>query len=1301
MQNAVLTSPSFFELETKTNCMMRNLYFYLTPLILCIAISVSAQNNSCEGFRTQTQGGWGSSASGNNPGAYRDLHFDDAFPDGISLGCDYVVEFQTSADVEAFLPSGGTARALTSDLLNPVGYGNVLAGQLLALTLSVGFDAADTDFSTSSFLLGDLMVNSGNFEGYSVSDILDLGNQILGGCETDFSASQINSTLSSINENYVDGSSNGGVLDCPEEELSCALDLLGMATECTQNNTYFITVNIAGANGSFEVVSNGALSIEPTFLCFSAISEIPSENVINVSMEFPLGADYSFSVVPAENPDCDASANVDCQLDNVTGVAPECCALTIECDDADQIIYSCLSDIPDADTNIPYTSEGCGEVSIQVSEISQGTGCQSSPLVLTRTYTVTNGTDMQSCTQTFTVIDDEVPVITCPPDQNAICSAFIEPDNYATATDNCDGDVTITYQNGPSTGCGLFIRTWIATDDCGNSAYCYQNVYVEDTTGPQIAGLTDVIVDCGTNLDPFFVGGPFISDACSEFEFFYTDSEPVVEECSTTITRVWTATDACGNTSTAEQQITATDLSAPVIYGVPGNSIFQCIEVPAAPDVYAVDNCQGDTVDVEMEETISDIGCRKTIIRTFTAIDNCGNSNSISTTIIIEDTQGPVLTCPSDVLLTCGDGNIDPSELGVAEAFDACGEDFITISFEDSEYQSNVCPPRIVRTWTAVDTCGNASNCEQMILFDDQEAPLMDCLDAITINCSEATTDPEFTGTPTAEDACGEAFLEYLDGPLDGDCPASFVRSWEASDACGNTSYCYQVITLIDEEPPTLVCPPEAMISCGASFEPYNTGNATASDQCLDVILSYEDGELTGDCEKQFTRTWTATDACGNSASCDQLINVFDQMNPLITCPPTATVECGGNTGPSILGVATAVDYCSEVDITYEDVEDLSSCTPSILRTWTATDICGNTAVCLQVIEVTGGEEVEIACPDDVTIACDAEADPVITGAATAAALCAEVSIAYTDSVVPVDGTSGGDCGQLRTQTQGGWGSPANGNNPGAYRDAHFEDAFPNGVVIGCDYTLTLTSAAAVEAFLPNGGPIKVLEENLVDPINFRTVLAGQLVAATLSAGFDAAEESFSESEADLGDYTLSSGAMIGLTVSEVIAEANAFIGGCESAYSGSELNTTLTAINESFVDGSGQGGTLNCPGSTGTGDCVKIYRTWTATDACGNTVSCTQIISQSDALEGFLGEANIVAYPSPASTMVNFTLERTIQESGTLTIANLSGVIVYTELIQSGVQNIQLDVLGYVEGIYVVSFRSKNDAFSTKFVKI
>ena len=106
------------------------------------------------------------------------------------------------------------------------------------------------------------------------------------------------------------------------------------------------------------------------------------------------------------------------------------------------------------------------------------------------------------------------------------------------------------------------------------------------------------------------------------------------------------------------------------------------------------------------------------------------------------------------------------------------------------------------------------------------------------------------------------------------------------------------------------------------------------------------------------------------------------------------------------------------------------------------------------------------------------------------------------ENTMDFEGVNSSDCGQFRTQTQGGWGSSASGNNPGAYRDLHFDQAFPNGLSIGCDFTLTLTSSEAVQEFLPSGGTASQLTEDLIDPFGYENVLAGQLVAIRLSIKF-------------------------------------------------------------------------------------------------------------------------------------------------------------------------------------------------------
>ncbi|MCU4166637.1 hypothetical protein [Carboxylicivirga caseinilyticus] len=163
------------------------------------------------------------------------------------------------------------------------------------------------------------------------------------------------------------------------------------------------------------------------------------------------------------------------------------------------------------------------------------------------------------------------------------------------------------------------------------------------------------------------------------------------------------------------------------------------------------------------------------------------------------------------------------------------------------------------------------------------------------------------------------------------------------------------------------------------------------------------------------------------------------------------------------------------------------------------------------------------------------------------------------------------ECEPFRTQTPGGWGAPASGNNPGMYRDLNFDNAFPNGLVVGGDYTLTLTSAAAVEAFLPSGGKPLPLMQDYIDPNSktLKNTFAGHVVALTLSTVFDAYDENFSAANEDLGDLIIADGSVFdGMTVQDILDEANVVLGGGASSYSVSQLSELLTKINEYYVDG-------------------------------------------------------------------------------------------------------------------------------------
>src|SRR5678809_231738 len=87
-----------------------------------------------------------------------------------------------------------------------------------------------------------------------------------------------------------------------------------------------------------------------------------------------------------------------------------------------------------------------------------------------------------------------------------------------------------------------------------------------------------------------------------------------------------------------------------------------------------------------------------------------------------------------------------------------------------------------------VDACGNSSSTvSQTITQTDTQAPVIGAAGAnVTIEC---TATPSFTA-PTACDACNTATVQQVGSDVTGGtaCARTITRTWNAVDACGNTS---------------------------------------------------------------------------------------------------------------------------------------------------------------------------------------------------------------------------------------------------------------------------------------------------------------------------------------------------------------------------------------------------------------------------------------------------------------------------------------------------------------------------------
>ncbi|RAR46885.1 gliding motility-associated C-terminal domain-containing protein, partial [Flavobacterium lacus] len=417
------------------------------------------------------------------------------------------------------------------------------------------------------------------------------------------------------------------------------------------------------------------------------------------------------------------------------------------------------------------------------------------------------------------------------------------------------------------------------------------------------------------------------------------------------VTRTWTATDACENQTVHTQIITVQDTIAPAfVEELPADVTVECNAVPTAATLTATDNC-GDAT-VTFAEAIQQGDCPNAYVvtRTWTATDACENQTVHTQIITVQDTIAPAFVeeLPADVTVEC---NAVPTAATLT-ATDNCGD--ATVTFAEAIQQGD-CPNAYVvtRTWTATDACENQTVHTQIITVQDTIAPaFVEELPAdITVECNAVPT----AATLTATDNCGDATVVLTVETQNVICEGSYtlLRTWVATDDCGNTTSHSQTITVQDTIAPSFVeeLPTDITVECG---EIPDAATLTAVDSCgsaeVTLTVSEEQGECAG--ESIITRTWVATDSCGNNISHNQIIIVQDTTGPVSSeFEESISVNCDAI--PEVPEL-TFTDTCSTVGepIFTEETVNETPTSYTIVRTWEVEDSCGNPSTFIQTIIV-------------------------------------------------------------------------------------------------------------------------------------------------------------------------------------------------------------------------------------------------------------------------------------------------------------------------------------------------------------
>lgn len=501
----------------------------------------------------------------------------------------------------------------------------------------------------------------------------------------------------------------------------------------------------------------------------------------------------------------------------------------------------------------------------------------------------------------------------------------------------------------------------------------------------------------------------------------------------------------------------------PPVIACPDPITVNCYDPRTFNKPTATDNCGTVKSIDEISNELEDLGCSAAFsaIRriSYIAYDNSNNKSAVCTRVIYYE------RVPLDSILW--PKNRDNAELSHldctnSEGWDKNGNKYpdinetgvptntagvpihpnaahceLNTTFVDQVIQNCGASKKIFRTWSIMDWCsGKIRSKIQIIKIVDDEAPNA----TISVNGLKIPTSPYACATnwtviaPTNYVDCSDVTYsiayqvpdQYGNFPIDGsytevgvtklgvtytitNLPVGKVKlRYKLEDACGNFTYKYAEIEVIDNIAPDVVCDQFTVLTLGTNGIAYlsaETLDNGSRDRCSKVtfearrmVRACNDStllfrkDLTLCCDdvgKDVMVTLRVTDKAGNSNTCMVTVRVQDKINPKIICPAPITLTCGADIeNLNVTGRATGTDNCGTPRVFKQDSLALNQCgVGRIFRKWIAEDNDKRRDSCVQIItinplpSITPNDNIWSSVRDTTLEACmEYNIDPRITG---------------------------------------------------------------------------------------------------------------------------------------------------------------------------------------------------------------------------------------------------------------------------------------------------------------------------------
>lgn len=266
---------------------------------------------------------------------------------------------------------------------------------------------------------------------------------------------------------------------------------------------------------------------------------------------------------------------------------------------------------------------------------------------------------------------------------------------------------------------------------------------------------------------------------------------------------------------------------------------------------------------------------------TATTLTIAGVSESFNVTTLVADTTPPVITLNgvNPLILTQGDTYTEP---GATATDNRDGSVAVTTS---GGVDTNAAGTYII-TYSASDSAGNiatATRTINVVLPPDTTPPVITLSGAnpLTLTQGDTYNEPGVSAT----DAGDGSVTVTISGTVDTSTVGTYTRTYSAADAAGNTATATRTVNVIlapDTTPPVITLIGANPVT-HVQGDSYIDAGATALDDRDGSVLVDSDGIVDVDTVGTYIRTYTATDAAGNTATVTRTVDVISSQRPFVT----------------------------------------------------------------------------------------------------------------------------------------------------------------------------------------------------------------------------------------------------------------------------------------------------------------------------------------------------------------------------------------------------------------------------------